>query len=198
VTPSKIFAESLYAERGLRWITRAHVRKVEPGRAQYETLDGEERDVPFDFAMLLPPFAGVGLKAFDRQGSDITSRLFMPNGFLKVDADYAPKPYEQWRAADWPRTYQSPEYRNLFAAGIAFAPPPPDLAAETEPEGHTHHAGAAADRHAVGHDRQVVARSIVDMMRGADRPPHRVEWPRWAPPAWRRPGPTRSPGPPRR
>ena len=50
VTPSKIFTESLFAERGIRWITRAHVRKVEPGRAHYETLDGDTREVAFDFA----------------------------------------------------------------------------------------------------------------------------------------------------
>jgi sulfide:quinone oxidoreductase len=40
-----------------------------------------------------------------------------------VDADYAPKPFEQWRAADWPTTYQAPGFDNVFAVGIAFAPP---------------------------------------------------------------------------
>ena len=60
--------------------------------------------------MLLPPFSGVGLKAFDRDGADITERLFLPNEFMRVDADYTAKPYEEWRAADWPRTYQSPDY----------------------------------------------------------------------------------------
>lgn len=123
ITPSKIFTESLFAERGLRWITRAHVRKVEAGRAHYETLDGSVREFGFDFAMLLPPFSGVGLKAFDRGGGDITPRVFQPNNFMKVDADYTPRPYEDWKARDWPATYQSPAYPNLFAAGIAFAPP---------------------------------------------------------------------------
>ncbi len=73
--------------------------------------------------MLLPPFSGVGLRAFDREGGEITERLFQPNEFMRVDADYTAKPYEQWSARDWPRTYQSPEYPNIFAAGIAFAPP---------------------------------------------------------------------------
>ncbi len=40
VIPSSIFNASLFAERGIDWITRAHVQKVEPGRALYETLDG--------------------------------------------------------------------------------------------------------------------------------------------------------------
>jgi sulfide:quinone oxidoreductase len=123
ITPSKIFTESLFAERGLRWLTRTHVRQVEAGRAHYATIDGDERKQEFDFAMLLPPFAGVGLQAFGRDGADLTPRLFQPNGFMKVDADYGSKPYEQWSARDWPRTYQSPAYGNPFAAGIAFAPP---------------------------------------------------------------------------
>jgi sulfide:quinone oxidoreductase len=125
ITPSKIFHESLFAERGIDYIKRAHVRQVDPGAVQIETLDGEQREVKFDMAMLLPPFSGVGLKAYDAQGGDITEKVFAPSGFMKVDADYTKKPYEEWRARDWPRTYQSPAYSNLFAAGIAFAPPHP-------------------------------------------------------------------------
>ena len=40
-----------------------------------------------------------------------------------VDADYTPKPYEEWSVKDWPETYQNPSYKNIFAPGIAFAPP---------------------------------------------------------------------------
>jgi sulfide:quinone oxidoreductase len=122
---SKTFAESLYAERGIEWITGAHVQRVEPGVIHYETLDGEEHTLPFDFGMLLPPFAGQPIKAFDQSGTEVTSSLFAPSGFMKVDADYTPKPFEAWRAADWPKTYQSPVHPNLFAIGIAFAPPHP-------------------------------------------------------------------------
>ena len=67
----------------------------------YETLDGSEHEQSSDFAMLLPPFSGVGLKAFDREGADITDRLFLPNQFMRVDADYTPKPFEHWKAGDW-------------------------------------------------------------------------------------------------
>ena len=120
---SKTFAESLYAERGIEWITGAHVQRVEPKVIQYETLDGEEHTLAFDFAMLLPPFAGQPIRAYDRGGQDVTAELFAPSGFMRVDADYTPKPYEQWRAADWPKTYQTPRHPNVFAIGIAFAPP---------------------------------------------------------------------------
>ncbi|MEA3384648.1 MAG: FAD-dependent oxidoreductase [Campylobacterota bacterium] len=122
-THSKVFTESLFAERELKWITRAHVNKVEEGVAHYETLEGEMKSVDFDFAMLIPPFAGVGIKAYAKDGSDMTDKIFAPNGFMKVDADYTPKPYEEWSADDWPSTLQNPMYDNMFAAGIAFAPP---------------------------------------------------------------------------
>ena len=123
ITPSSIFTESLFAERGLDWITQAHVQELQDGRAYFETLDGVEKQVDFDFAMLLPPFSGVGLQAHNNAGNDITADLFAPNGFMKVDADYTKKPYEEWRAGDWPRIYQNPTYDNVFAVGIAFAPP---------------------------------------------------------------------------
>ncbi len=123
VVSSKIFAESLYAERDIEWLIGAHVSRVEAGKVEYELLDGTTGTEEFDFSMLIPPFAGVGLKAFDKAGEDITATVFAPNGFMKVDADYTPKPYEEWKASDWPKTYQNPTYKNMFSAGIAFAPP---------------------------------------------------------------------------
>lgn len=125
VTSTRVFAESILAEYGIRWITKAGVTKVEQGLAHYETLDGEKHVQNFDFAMLIPSFAGAGMKAQDRNGDDITSKLFTTNGFMKVDADYSGRPYEEWCPADWPSTYENPAYPNIFAAGIAFAVPHP-------------------------------------------------------------------------
>lgn len=123
LTSSKVFAESLYAEKGIKWILGAHVTKVEEGLVHFETLDGTFHEQKFDFAMLLPPFSGVGLTAFNAKGEEITDKLFAPNGLMKVDADYTKKPYEEWKASDWPSTLQNPDYGNIFAVGIAFAPP---------------------------------------------------------------------------
>jgi sulfide:quinone oxidoreductase len=122
VAPSKVFAESLFVERGVEWICGAHVHRVDANQIEIETLDGERSQLAFDFAMLLPPFSGVGLKAFNRLGADISTELFAPSGFMKVDADYTQKQYEDWAPEDWPETYQT-RYSNVFAIGIAFAPP---------------------------------------------------------------------------
>jgi sulfide:quinone oxidoreductase len=170
ITPSSIFNASLFAERGIDWITRAHVQKVERDRVYYETLDGAEGEQAFDFAMLLPPFSGVGLKAYDRDGADISERLFLPNEFMRVDADYTAKPYEQWKASDWPRTYQSPAYQNVFAAGIAFAPPHAISRPHTSPNGTPIAPAPPRTGMPSAMIGKAVARSIVDMIGGAETP----------------------------
>jgi sulfide:quinone oxidoreductase len=123
ITSTRIFTESILSEYGIKWIKRAGITKVEQGMAHYQTLDGETHLQEFDFAMLIPSFSGVGIKAYSKDGSDITPELFAPNGFMKVDADYKPKDFEDWLVADWPSVYQSPKFDTIFAAGIAFAPP---------------------------------------------------------------------------
>lgn len=170
MTSSRSFVESLFAERGIRWITKAHVQAVEAGVAHYETIDGPVQDVAFDFAMLLPPFAGVGLTAVDRTGADITARVFRPNGFMAVDADYAPRPFDAWRAADWPRTYQSAAYTNLFAAGIAFAPPHAISRPYQAPSGAPIAPAPPRTGMPSAMIGKAVARSIVDMLDGATQP----------------------------
>ena len=123
ITPTKIFTESILKEYGINWIKRAGIYKVEKGVAFYENLSGEKLSVNFDFAMLIPAFAGQTIQSIDKSGTDITGKVFAANGMMKVDADYSPKPYEEWKAADWPSIYQNVAYDNIYAAGIAFAPP---------------------------------------------------------------------------
>ena len=122
-TSSKMWTESLFRERNVKAILGSHVEKIEPGVIHYELVDGTKDVLKYDFAMLLPPFRGVDLAAFNRSGENISDKIFAPSGFMKVDADYSGKPYEEWLASDWPKTYQNPTYSNIYAVGIAFAPP---------------------------------------------------------------------------
>ncbi|MCX7550362.1 NAD(P)/FAD-dependent oxidoreductase [Xanthomarina sp. F2636L] len=113
--------EMVFEDRGIKWILGSAVNKIEDGLAHYENLDGEFKTETYDFAMLIPSFSGHGFKAYDKNDQDITEKLF--KGFMIVDADYTPRPYEEWSVQDWPETYQNPSYNNIFAPGIAFAPP---------------------------------------------------------------------------
>lgn len=113
--------EMIFEDRDIKWILGAGVYKIENGLAHYENLEGEFKTETYDFAMLIPSFSGHGFKAYDKSNNDITEKLF--RGFMIVDADYTAKPYEEWSVQDWPETYQNPNYNNIFAPGIAFAPP---------------------------------------------------------------------------
>lgn len=172
ITNGKTFAESLMVERGIEWIIRAAVKKVEAGKIHYETLDGAMHELEFDFSMLIPPFAGVGLKAFDKAGEDITAQVFLANGFMKVDADYTARPFAEWSAQDWPKTYQTPAYPNVFAVGIAFAPPhliskPMTSASGTPINPAPPRTGMPSAAMAIA-----VAKSIRDMLNGSEKPTH--------------------------
>ncbi len=171
-TSGKVFSESLMVERDIEWIVRAAVNKVEAGTLHYESLDGSQHELGFDFAMLIPPFSGVGLKAFDRAGEDITAKVFAPNGFMKVDADYGAKPFEQWSARDWPKTYQSPLYPQMFAIGIAFAPPHLISKPMQSPNGTPINPAPPRTGMPSATMAKAVAKSIRDMIQGAPAPTH--------------------------
>ncbi|SFV54823.1 Sulfide:quinone oxidoreductase [hydrothermal vent metagenome] len=175
VTSGKVFAESLYVERGIHWIKRAHVNKVEADKVHYETLDGSMHEEAYDFAMLIPPFAGVGMKAYAKDGSDMTDVLFAPNGMMKVDADYesGARGFENWSPEDWPSTLQNPTYSNIFAVGIAFAPPHFISKPMQSPNGTAINPTPPRTGMPSAMMGKAVAASICDMIKGvADKPTH--------------------------
>lgn len=172
-TTSELWTASLFRERGVEAILGAHVERVEEGLVRYETLDGAHHALAFDFAMLLPPFGGVPLAAYDRDGNDISAELFNPAGFMKVDGDYTARPYDDWRASDWPQTYQVPGYDNLFAVGIAFAPPHQISRPRKSPNGTVITPSPPRTGMPSGVMGKTVARTIVDRIRkGPSAPAH--------------------------
>ena len=171
-TTSQLWTESLYRERGVQAILGAHATKVEPGKLSYEQLDGSMHELDFDFAMLLPPFRGADLKAFDKAGEDISAQMFNPAGFLKVDANYSAGAYENWKADDWPKHYVSPLYDNVFAAGIAFAPPHQVSRPRTTPNGTVITPAPPRTGMPSGMIAKAVAQTIADRINGRPVPPH--------------------------
>ena len=127
----------LLDEHDIRPIIGAGVTKVESGTIHYDQAGADPATLAYDFAMLIPQFRGIPLKYTDADGRDIAKDMTQSNGFMNVDADYTPKTYADYRAADWPAKYQSPRYPNIYAAGIAFAPPHPLSKPKKTPSGTT-------------------------------------------------------------
>ncbi|MCK7526066.1 MAG: hypothetical protein MZV64_54895 [Ignavibacteriales bacterium] len=133
----------------------------------------KKKTLDFDFAMLLPPFSGVGMKAFNKTGDDITNEMFAANGFMIVDGDYSKKSYDEWSPADWPSTYQSPKYKNIFAVGIAFAPPHAISKPMTSPNGTPIFPTPPRTGMPSGVMARQAAHNIADMMNGKATEPTR-------------------------
>ncbi|WP_071396257.1 NAD(P)/FAD-dependent oxidoreductase [Bacillus tuaregi] len=122
IMKSESFMKSLFSEQNIYYQVQTAVTKVEKGKVYWENYQGEFGETEYDFAMLIPQFKGTKIKYIDQDGNDISAKLTNPAGFMLVDGGYGKK-WEELKATDWPSTYQSPFYPNIFAAGIAFAPP---------------------------------------------------------------------------
>lgn len=162
--------EMIFEDRCIKWILGAGVQKIEDGIAHYENLEGEFKTETFDFAMLIPSFSGHGFKAYDKAGNDITEKLF--KGFMVVDADYTPKPYEAWTVQDWPETYQNPTYKNIFAPGIAFAPPHSISKPRKSKNGTEIFPAPPRTGMPSGITAKLVAENIIDTIKNGDRQLH--------------------------
>ena len=173
-TTSKLWTESFFRERDVEAVLGANCQKIEPGVVHYEQLDGTTHELSFDFAMLLPPFRGADLKAYDGEGEDISEKMFNPAGFMKVDANYQAGAYENWSAEDWPTTYQSPLYDNVFAAGIAFAPPHQISHPRTSPNGTVITPAPPRTGMPSGTIAKAVVETIVDRVKGNGKGPHKA------------------------
>jgi sulfide:quinone oxidoreductase len=133
---SETFIQAVFKEFGVESQVRSGVTAVEDGVIHWQDYDGRDGETAFDFSMLIPQFLGQRLDCHDGAGTDIGERVFNPTGFVKVDAVYG-LPFEQLeqRPEAWPAVYQNPTYANIFAAGIAFAPPGPISRPHLNPKG---------------------------------------------------------------
>lgn len=126
VLRSEEFIRAIFNDAGIRYQVQTGVTRVEPGKIYWQNYEGVEGETEFDFAMLIPQFKGQPIKFIAKDGSDITSKVTNPAGFILVDAIYG-LPYDQLVKTPeaWPAKYQNPTFPNIYAAGIAFAPPGP-------------------------------------------------------------------------
>lgn len=133
---SEDFVKNIFRECEIKWEIQKGVLAVDESRIYWEDHHANNGETPYDFAMLIPQFLGADLKYVDRNGEDISSKVTNKAGFVLVDAFYG-LPYENlhYTPEAWPATYQNPNYPNIFAAGIAFAPPGPISIPHKTPKG---------------------------------------------------------------
>ena len=162
----------LLDEAGVRPLISAGVTRVEPGRLFYEQVGEDPAELEYDFAMLIPQFRGTPMAYTAADGTDITERMTVPSGFMRVDADYTAKPYAQYSGDDWPALYRAPLYPNLYAAGIAFAPPHPLSKPKKTNSGLTVIATAPRTGMASGIMGRTVAENIADQVAGREPSHH--------------------------
>jgi sulfide:quinone oxidoreductase len=156
----------LLDDRDIRSFIGAGVTKLEPGKIYFDQVGADPQTLDYDFAMLIPQFRGIPLRYESSNGTDISKDMTQANGFMNVDADYTPKAYPQYTAADWPARYQSPKYPTLYAAGIAFAPPHPLSKPKKTAAGTTVIATVPRTGMASGIMGRTVALNIVDQIAG--------------------------------
>jgi sulfide:quinone oxidoreductase len=130
------FIKAVFDDFCISWEVRRGVTQVDKGKAFWQDYEGNSGVTEFDFAMLIPQFKGQELTVLGDKADEARGKLFNPAGFVKVDAIYGQDYSEMIRNAEsWPGVYQNPTYKNVFAAGIAFAPPGPISQPFTNPNG---------------------------------------------------------------
>ena len=105
VGDTKGLLESEMRNHHIKWMTSTRVKKVEQGKMTVEEIneDGSvkaEKDLPFGFSMMLPPFRGVEA-VMGIEG------LVNPRGFTIVDEHQ-----------------RNPKFPNIFSIGVCVAIPP--------------------------------------------------------------------------
>jgi sulfide:quinone oxidoreductase len=105
VGDTKSMMESEFRNRHIHWITNSKVKQVADGMMTVEEVDdsGAPRkmhELPFGYAMMLPPFRGVSAV----RGID---QLVNPRGFVLIDD-----------------TQRNPAYPEIFGIGVCVAIPP--------------------------------------------------------------------------
>ena len=165
--------EDLMDEFGLEKSVRRGVKEVDEKKIYWEDFEGNFGEDEYDFAMLIPQSRGVTFPFFDRNGEDISSKVTNPGGFVLADGIYGLSYDELVRTPDaWPANYQNPLYKNIFSAGIAFAPPGPISVPHTTKNGMTITPGAPRTGMISGVIGRIVALNIIDLI-SAGRMTHR-------------------------
>ena len=107
VGDTKGLLESALRQRHIKWITNAKTARIDAGKLFATEVDDEgkekkQHELPFKFAMMMPPFRGIRALAG-------IEGLVNPRGFVVVD-----------------KHQRNPRYPNVFSVGVCIAIAPPE------------------------------------------------------------------------
>ncbi len=105
IGPSRRLMEDLFAEKDIKCITNVRIKAVEKDKVIYEDLEGNEKEVPTHFTMLMPRFEGPEAIAF--AGDKLAHSK---NKMLIVN-----------------KCFQNPTYGNIYGVGVVTFLPPVEL-----------------------------------------------------------------------
>lgn len=162
---SEEFISALFNEYGIEWMVQRGVHRVEPGVIHWEDYEGNYGTTAFDFAMLIPKFSGVSMKYIGADGQDVSESVVNAAGLVLVDGIYGLDYEELVRSPEaWPGRYQNRTYPNIFAAGIAFAPPGPISKPHVTPNGTSISAAPPRTGMVSGIIGRLVAKNVAQMV----------------------------------
>ena len=165
VFTSEEFAGEIFKEYQISHQIGRGVYAVDEKNIYWEDHAGNKGETSYDFGMLIPQFLGVPMKYLDKDGNDVSEKVVNKAGLTLVDGIYGLKYDDLVQNPDaWPAVYQNPNYHNIFAAGIAFAPPGPISRPHTNPNGMTIAPAPPRTGMVSGIIGRIVAKNIIDLV----------------------------------
>lgn len=166
IITSEEFIDSIFKLYDIKSEVRRGVKEVDKNSIFWEDFDGNFGETKYDFAMLVPQFLGQPFNYIGRNGEDIKSKIANPAGFILVDGIYG-LPYDTLvdNPDAWPAVYQNRNYKNIFAGGIAFAPPGPISKPHTTPNGTSITAAPPRTGMVSGIIGRIIAKNIIELVK---------------------------------
>ncbi len=111
-------------EHNIKFSTGNAVKEINSNQIFYENSDGEFFEENFDLAVLIPKIKGTEIKFIDKNGTNITSKIFDKDNRILVDTFYNLEYSDLISNPDLlPSRYWNRNYKNIFAGGSVFAMP---------------------------------------------------------------------------
>lgn len=149
---SEEFIGAVFKENDINVEVQKGTQEINDKQIHWENFDGNYGETDYDFAMLIPQFLGQPFKYIGRNG--LVDGLYgLPYDSLVDNPD------------SWPAVYQNRSYKNIFAGGIAFAPPVPISQPHTTPNGTSITAAPPRTEMVSRIIGRVIANNIIDLVK---------------------------------